>query len=189
MFVAAGRVFDRILDLCALAAGVIVAFIVISISYGVFARYVLHAPISWTIEINEYALLFVTFLAAPWVLHHEKHVRVDIVLDFLKPRVKAGLLAWNSVVGIVVSLLIAYYGTLVAIDLIERDVRNATLLEVPKGPLVAIVPFGCLLLGVEFFRRGLSYLKIARGVGEVTAMESNLDYSPSVIASDVRGDL
>lgn len=189
MFVIGGHVVNRILDLCALVAGGIIAFTVLSISWGVFARYVLHSPVAWTLEINEYGLLFVTFLAAPWVLHHDKHVRVDLVLNSLKPRVRAGVMVWNSAVGVVVSLLIAYYGTLVTIDLIERGVHNSTLLEVPKGPLVAVVPFSCLLLGVEFLRQGLVYLRVARGIDTALGPHEALDIElpQSGVGSGLRG--
>lgn len=147
---------DRILNLMVFLAGILLVFCMLSISLGVLSRYLLEWPISWLIEINEYVLLFITFLAAAWTLREGGHVKVDIVLNLLPTRMKMLVLLFNSLIGLIVTLLITYYGALVSVDLLLRGVYNPTLLSFPKGPLVAIIPIGTFFLALQFLRNIIS---------------------------------
>ena len=55
--------FDRINDVLVFVAGVILIFIVASVSAEVIFRYFLNAPFTWVVEVNENNLLYITFLA------------------------------------------------------------------------------------------------------------------------------
>jgi hypothetical protein len=43
-----------------------------------------------------------------------------------------------------------------------RGVYNPTLMEFPKGPLIAIIPTGAFLLFIQFIRRFFGLLKDLR---------------------------
>ena len=43
--------------------------------------------IAWSNEASEYMLYLITLLAAPWLLRQGQHIRIDIVLRALPPRV------------------------------------------------------------------------------------------------------
>lgn len=146
------RLLDCILNLMAFLAGILLIFCLLSVSLGVLSRYLLGSPLSWIIEINEYILLFITFLVAAWTLRVNGHVKVDIVLNLLPIRMKILLSLLNSFIGLIVTLIITYYGALVSVDLLSRGVYNPTLLAIPKGPLVAIIPIGTFFLALQFLR-------------------------------------
>ena len=73
------RFLDRILTGMAVLAGLLLLFITFSISYGIFTRALGFQSPVWTIQFNEYSLLWMTFLGSAWVLNRRKHVAVDVI--------------------------------------------------------------------------------------------------------------
>jgi len=80
------RFFDRVTDLMAILAGVIMAFITAAICYGVVMRYFLMSPSIWVVQTCEYALLWMVFLGTTWLLREKGHVGVDIIYSHLKDK-------------------------------------------------------------------------------------------------------
>ena len=74
------KLFAGISAVSAVFGAGIMLFIMFSISYGALTRtFNLPSPI-WIVQINEYSLVWVCFLATAWVLAENKHVRVDILM-------------------------------------------------------------------------------------------------------------
>jgi len=66
-------------------AGLLLLFITFSISYSIFTRALgVESPV-WTVQFNEYSLLWMTFLGSAWVLSRRKHVAVDVITAHLGP--------------------------------------------------------------------------------------------------------
>ena len=147
------RIFDWVLDTTAVLCGAIVLFGLVSVCAEVVMRYFLRSPLEWVVEINEYLLLYLTFLGAGWLLREQGHVRVDVVLRLMSPRAKAAIEVLACVVGALICLVVVAYGSYVTWGLWARHVATATVLEVPMAPIVVIVPLGTLLLLLEFCRR------------------------------------
>lgn len=146
-------VFNRIIDVMAGAACVILAFAFLSVCADVAMRYFLNRPMVWVVEITEESLLYITFLGAAWVLKREEHVRVDIVLNRLKLKTQAWLGIVSSIVGIVISLVLVYYGARVTWDQWVRGVYWTTTLSIPNAYYLVIIPIGSFLLLIQFLRR------------------------------------
>ena len=54
--------FDRLVNVLSVVAGVLVAFLMIEVSIDVVLRYFFNRPISWTIEFTQYAMIFILYL-------------------------------------------------------------------------------------------------------------------------------
>ena len=65
-----------------LAAGLILAMSG-WITYDVLTRYFLNFASPWAFDLSEYALVWITFLGAPWVLLQDRHVRIELLVDVL----------------------------------------------------------------------------------------------------------
>jgi TRAP-type C4-dicarboxylate transport system permease small subunit len=128
-------------------------------------RYFLNQPLQWIIEITEYALLYITFLATAWLLKREGHVTVDVILNRLGKRTQSFLGIFSSVIGIIVSSCLIWYGVEVAWDHFQRGIYNPTVLEFPKAPIIAIIPLGSLVLLFQFLRRAYGHLMKLMGKG------------------------
>lgn len=151
-------VFDHIINLLAYLAGVFVVFIMLNIAADVACRKLVGTSLVWALEFSEYSLLFITFLGAAWLLRREGHPSLDIVVNRLNPGARALVNITMSVLGALLCLVVAGFGTATTWDLFQRGVNMATMLEPPKAPLVAIIPIGSLLLFIQFLRRAHGYL-------------------------------
>ncbi len=158
-----GRILDKIIEIFAFIAGLILAFILLSVCLEVFMRYFLNRPLQWVVELTEYALLYITFLGAAWLLKRERHINVDIFLSLLSSRTRAGLKIFSSLIGIIVSFCLVWYGFAVSWEHFQDGIYNITLLEFPKAPLLAIIPIGSLILLAQFIRRAYGSLAAFMG--------------------------
>ena len=158
-----GRILDKIMEIFAFLAGLILAFILLSVCLEVFMRYFLNRPLQWVVELTEYALLYITFLGTAWLLKRGGHINVDIFLSLLSSRNRAGLKIFSSLIGIIVSFCLVWYGFAVSWEHFQDGIYNITLLEFPKAPLLAIIPIGSLILLAQFIRRAYGSLAAFMG--------------------------
>src|SRR6187431_1828099 len=64
----------------------------------------------WSNEITEYALYLITLLTAPWLLRRGQHVRIDMMLVVVPPRLAWAMEAVADVIGCAASLVLFWYG-------------------------------------------------------------------------------
>ncbi len=159
----AAAAFDRIIDGSNVAAMLLSFFAMLATTYEVLMRYCLNHPTVWVTEITSFSLLFITFLAAPWLLKQEGHVRVDLLLERLSPKNQAALNAVSSILGAAVCLTLFWYGLRVTWNVFTRGYYQFSVLNIPYAYVIWVVPVGCLLLAVQFLRSACRNLAIRRG--------------------------
>ncbi len=156
------NIFDGTINIFAFLATVLLTFIMLLIVTEISVRYFWGRPIMGTVEITGYALLYITFLAATWVLREERHVKVELVLTRLKPRVQSFLNITTSLISAIVFLVITWYGVRVTWDSYQINYLSPTELETPKFLIVLIIPIGSFLLSLQLLRRTYGFLKKGR---------------------------
>lgn len=154
----AERTFDRFLDILAAFSSILICFMLCIVCYEVVARYFFNAPTTWVVEICSIVLLFTPFLVGGWVLRRDGHVKMEIVLDLFSPKTQVVLKTITSFLAAFTCLILFFYGTKVALELYRTHYFTNTLLRLPKGPLLAIIPFGFLLLFIQSLRKALGIL-------------------------------
>ena len=75
-------------SLLALAALLLLAMVVV-VTADIVLRNAARIGFPWANEVTEYALYLITLLTAPWLLRRGQHVRIDMALVLVPPR-----LAW-----------------------------------------------------------------------------------------------
>ncbi len=151
--------FDRIIGILASLGACLIAFTIFSVTFEVVMRYFLNRPSIWVVELNAYSLLFITFLGTTWLLNKEGHVKVDLLLNHLKPGIQALLNVVSSILGAFVSLVIALGSTVATWEAFQIGYKAATELAAPKWILLSIIPICSFLLFLQFLRR--TYRNIA----------------------------
>lgn len=63
--------------------------LLISVMLQVISRYVFHSPLSWTDEVSRFLLVWLTFIAAAYVMSERLHVTVDLLMARLNIRAVA----------------------------------------------------------------------------------------------------
>ena len=151
-------IFDRTIGLLSLFAGILILFIMLSVTAEVATRYFLGSMMGWVIEVSEYSLLFITFLATAWVLKKERHVKMELVLRRLNPRTQSLLNIITSIIGAIICLIVAWYGVKVTWGSYQIGYIMAKPLRVPQFLILFIIPVGSFLLFIQFLRRTYGYL-------------------------------
>jgi TRAP-type C4-dicarboxylate transport system permease small subunit len=145
--------FDHMLEFMAVLGMVIMVLVMLVICYEVVTRYFLGRGSAWVIEFSEYALLYITFLGAGWLLRREGHVSMDILVLWFSPKRQILLNGIVSILGGILCGVFTWFGAEVALDHLVRGLRQPTLISPPDFPLLAVIPVGFFTLFVQFLRR------------------------------------
>ncbi len=80
--------FDRLLDVMAAVAGVILVFICAAVCYTIGMRFLFTRTTIWIMQTTEYALLWIVFLGTTWLLREGGHITTDIIYTHLNEKTK-----------------------------------------------------------------------------------------------------
>ena len=147
------QAFGRALDALMLLACLLLLAMTLIIGADVITRNARIGAIPWSGEVSEDILYLLTLLAAPWLLRQGQHIRVDILLRALPPRV-GWLLEWmGDLLGFACSLYFVWYGwTVLATSFRAKAISIKTLIT-PEWWMLAPLPLAFLLLAIEFIFR------------------------------------
>ena len=151
------RGFDRLIVVFAWIAGGLMMFALAAVCVDVLMRYFFNRPLPWVLQISEYVLLYIPFLAAAYVLREESHIRIDILLNRLGRRTRNRVNAVTSVLGCGVLLVLSYYGASITVDYYHRNVPTIKYLKIPEFLVIAVIPVGCFLFALQFLRRAADH--------------------------------
>jgi C4-dicarboxylate transporter DctQ subunit len=133
------------------------------ITYDVVARYLFASPTIWANDLSEYGLLWATFLAAPWVLRREGHVRIEIFVERLSRQHRRTIGVIVSLVGAVVCVIFAWQTALTTVDFFTRGLMEARIWRIPQWIPYSVIPLGSAFLAAEFVARVLRYARHTSG--------------------------
>lgn len=151
----AAKWFDRLNNgLAAVACGLLV-LITLAICAEIITRALFEISNQWLVELSEITLLYITFLAAAWVLGKDKHVAIDLIVNHISGRVARRLNLFLSLIAGVACFIITWFGILTVIDQFQNDIREPTMMAPRTFWITAVLPFGFFLLGFQFLRRGV----------------------------------
>ncbi|MFH1116168.1 MAG: TRAP transporter small permease [Pseudomonadota bacterium] len=165
-----GSLANRIAAALAVLAAGLLIFVTLSISYAILTRVLGWKSPIWVIQFNEYALLWITFLAAAWLLGRNKHVSIDLVTGRLSPGWKHRMAMVHAAMGTGVCGILAYYGTLTVWGQFQRNVIDVKGVDVPKYLVLLVIPLGFGLLAFQFLCRFIQGIRPAQ-----TGMPENVE--------------
>jgi C4-dicarboxylate transporter, DctQ subunit len=144
--------FDRLLDVMAALAGVILVFITVAVCYTIGMRYLFMQTTIWIMPVTEYALLWIVFLATPWLLREGGHITTDVIYTHLNEKTKHNLNGIMWVIGGLTCAAMVVLGVYHVWECIAGGVTDVRAVTVPKSAVFIIIPIGSLLLTLQFFR-------------------------------------
>lgn len=168
--------FDRLIDILAVIAGMIMITLVVLVCADVAVR---NAPdivpdilsiflsdagtesvrkalqatsLPWIPELNEYLLYVITFFGAPWVLRDQGHIAVDLVTQSLSPSRKKRVAFVTHIIGAIVCLVLCYYAVRVMLRSYAANANVVKTWTFPEWWPMVIAPPVFLLLAIIFLR-------------------------------------
>ena len=155
-------IFDKINDICFILSSIALLLITVGVSADVISRYVFSRSFGGIVELTEFGLLLMTFLGIAWVWKKDTHVRIDILLNKLKPEHKTILNIIIALFGIVIFALLTWFGTTVTIKDFMLNVKIESVLKPLKWYIEIIIPIGCFLLFMESVRKFFKYIEVLK---------------------------
>ncbi len=141
-------VYGRLLKVLAACAAILLGVTALAVTLDVVARNVGLGSLPWILEVSEYVLPLATFLAAPWLLYRNEHIRLDVLL---------GSLPWLryvvDLVGLAVCGVLVVYGVRTIQNSLAQGSMVFKSVVFPEWWLFVPVPICFGLLAIEFVRR------------------------------------
>ena len=146
------KLYDRLIDGLATLAGLLVAGAGLLIVYDVIARNLGLQPPASTVALTEYAMLYFTMAAAPYLVRTKGHIVVEVVYQRLPhgPRRKLDRAILLLCAG--VALMIATLAGMLMLEAIRNAEIEIRSLDAPRWTLFAPLAVGFLLMAIEFLR-------------------------------------
>jgi TRAP-type C4-dicarboxylate transport system permease small subunit len=149
----AAAAYGRLLQALALVGCAVILAMTLMICADVLLRNVHLLPgvygIAWSNEVSEAMLYLVTVLTAPWLLRQGQHIRVDIVLRAVPPRL-GWVFEWVAdALGLFCCLVIAWAGARATFASFESGALSIKTLVTPEWWMLAPLPVAFVLLAIE----------------------------------------
>ena len=148
-----GKAFDKILDVSAYICMFFIAFIIVTLVLDITLRTTVSQTLGPVTDLDRLLLVWIPFLGGAWLLRREGHVNVDVVFAKLPRTPQSIFMIFFSIIGIIIGILMVWFGGTLTIELIQRDSRTLDILETPMWVYQIPIPIGGLLLAGQFVRR------------------------------------
>jgi C4-dicarboxylate transporter DctQ subunit len=162
------RAYDRLIYGLASLAGGMIAGVCLLIVYDVITRNLGLQPPRSTVALTEYALLYFTMAAAPYLVRVKGHIVVEVIYQRLGGKVQKHLdkaiLIFCAVVSTVIGT-IALNLLLESLGTGEIEIRS---LDMPRWLLFVPLVVGFFLMALEFIRLLVNRDSIFRSPAEQT---------------------
>ncbi|MDP3251918.1 MAG: TRAP transporter small permease [Hydrogenophaga sp.] len=149
------RALDAVYLACIWVAGACIFLMSLFIPWGIFARYVLGTGSQWPEPISILLMVIFTFLGAAAAYRAGAHIAVAMLTERVPPEVRRVMASAVSVLMLLVSLFMVYYGTSLCIGTWQQSIP--ALPWMPVGLTYVPVPLGgfiTLLFVLEYLVSG-----------------------------------
>ena len=129
---------------------------------GVFLRYVLKAPVTWTDEISRFLIIWGVLIGTSAALRDNRHIQVEFLYDIAPPWMKRFIDIFANAFGFMFCVYLVYYGSIL---IHQRFVSGQVTMSlgIPLWMIYLIIPLFGFILGIRFLQR---FIKVLMGLSE-----------------------
>ena len=146
------RLYDRLIVGLATIAGLLIAAVCLLIVYDVITRNLGMQPPASTVALTEYAMLYFTMAAAPYLVRIKGHIVVEIVYQHISPAGRRMLDRFILVLCMLVALIVSALAWVLLVEALQRGEIEVRSLDAPRWILFAPLAAGFALMATEFLR-------------------------------------
>ncbi|THG81805.1 TRAP transporter small permease [Pseudomonas sp. A-1] len=152
-------VLDK-LEACILAASVLL--MALNSVVNVFGRYLFNQSLYFSEELNQFLVIFITFVGCSFAARHARHISMSACIEHLRGRSAAlALLLINLLTaGLILWLTWASIGY---VQSAARIGRASSALQLPLHYIYMVIPLGLGLTGLQFLRHASLQLMVLSG--------------------------
>ena len=153
-----GKILDQVNIIMVAISTVLILGLTLIVGADITLRYVFLRPLGWVKEVSEYILVALGFLVAAWILKDDGHVKMDLLLNKVNPKVQTVMNIITSIMSTLVVLIVTWFTLRVMADFYRTKLVTPSVLEPPKWILLIPIFVGSLLLAIQFIRRTFSFI-------------------------------
>ena len=137
---------DKVTNIIAIVGSCLLFSMMILMSSDVIARYVATRPINGADEVVGFLLLCLSACAIVYCQQKKKHIRMTLLFDRLSPRVQDSLDTFSSLLGFIITSLMAWQLFYAASKFVLSPLGNTSrTLNIPWFPFMIILGIGFVL--------------------------------------------
>ena len=122
------------------ATGVLGLMMMLTVA-DVFMRTFFNSPITGTTEVTEFMMVIVVFPALAWCAVQRRHIKVDLLVSHLPPRVQTVIDSTTLLLALCTYIIITWHSMLEAMDVYT----TTALLNLPHAPFYWVLTAGFTL--------------------------------------------
>ena len=125
---------------------VLMALMVLNVTWQVVSRYVFQSPSSFTDELSRYMLIWVGMLGAAYVAGKNEHLAIDMLLTKLDEKAQDKLMILINACIFIFALVVMVIGGSNLVYLTFILEQKSAVLQIPLAYIYGIIPFSGLLV-------------------------------------------
>ncbi len=143
------RLIERLNRLGSLISQCCLVLLLVLVFHEVVARYLFNSPTLYSVELSEYLLILLAFIAAGWVMQEDRHVRMQSFVHLLPEKLQHFLACLTSFIVLLFCSVLIWYGFKAAYIAWHGEYHSSSLLNMPMWIPYLIIPLGSLLLALQ----------------------------------------
>ena len=155
-----GRIVDRLGTVAVAIAALGVLAMVALMGAAVVFRYVIGHPLIWADEAVRYLLVFSVALGLADVMRRGENIRVDLVLDLVRPRTAWAIEIVGLVAALAFGLALVWLGSDMVAFSLDVGLTTAGKIDIPSAWVESALPIGGILLSLA---AGVRLLRVLLG--------------------------
>ena len=134
-------------------------FNVLLIFSQILMRTIFNYSLSWTEELSRYIFIWQTWLGTSIALKYKQHIRVEILINFLKKiKNKKKLEVLVNLIWIGFSIFLLYAGILLSKSMIARNVLSSGM-RIPLVFTYSCLPISSLIVLIRLINDSINLIK------------------------------
>lgn len=148
----ASAAYNWVINALAVVAAGCIALMFVLIVVNVTVRELGFSPPSFAIAAVEYALLYMTMFAAPYLVRKRAHVLIDALTSRMPPTLAALAAKFAYLVSVLCALVFLWFGGVLLFHAIQSGRMDERGIDIPMWLLYLPIPIGFFFVAVEFMR-------------------------------------
>lgn len=140
------KAIDFIVSAGGYIAGFLCLVLMAVVVCGVFSRYILKAPLDWTMEVSQYIFCAISLLATGYALLQDSHVRIDLFRIRLSVKARNRLDLVQYAIVVCICIVLIWMGGQEFWNAFVNNHRSESVMGLPLWPVWSTIPLGGILL-------------------------------------------
>jgi len=153
------RVYKIALQTLNYVAVILIFYLSVSVTADVIARFAFNHPIPGTTELVRLGMVLIVFLALPYTLHEDRHIRTTAFLKYFNPSVSLYIDTFAFLLGALLFALLCFFSSESAWTSLVVQEFEGVQLKVPTFPARLAIVIGSGFMFIECVVKSCKNLK------------------------------